>query len=287
MMLPRRGAADVSTLVLLAALVLAIYVVGDRCYQENRVETYAITFNIENCCNTKQQLNTALTEIATSGAHVVALQEIMKLPKFERAVREQLGDHWQVRWQDKGTNRQKVGILFDTRIYQFERSHTFTEIALGRDGLRPALQVTLRHRPTGERHAFISVHLKAGNKKNNQDDRARQLQYLAPIVNAAKEGHELVAVLGDFNTVVLGDRLPVYGFVDATGLQWATVDVRCTHYWKQKNPCGASPLDHILISRKPRTPAKAIGICEKHGCDLTGECPYWPASDHCPVRIGF
>jgi endonuclease/exonuclease/phosphatase family metal-dependent hydrolase len=240
-----------------------------------------VTFNIENYPRSVQQEAGAFAAIASSGAAIVAVQEITEPDHFADAARRRLGAAWAFVAADDPTGLH-VGVLYDTRRVTLLGQRTRPELAVY-DGARPALEAELRPVDGGEPVRLLVLHLKAGG--DSAPLRRRQLAALRPVVRELLATGDRLLVLGDFNAATPGDRDELDRLAADTGLHWNTRDLPCTAYWSRRDGCVGSALDQALTN----TPAvaEALDPCRTEGCALRPACPSFrrEVSDHCPVAL--
>jgi len=263
---------------LLLAVHAAVVLGGLVAWATDRPDVPAMaTFNIENFPRDPDQPAAAARVIGDLGVPVVAVQEIRSPARLLAAIHDELGLHWLYVTHSGGSHR--VGLLVDRRTYRVERVRVHDEVRVVA-GLRPALEVVLRHRLGLRRQSVFVVHLKSG--PGGEAVRLAQLRALERIV-ADVEGP--VSVVGDFNPVSERDRQSLRDFAAATGLGWRSADLACTAYFPDRDRCRGVALDHVM-STAPGT-ARALGACAIVGCEPGDRCPTWvrEVSDHCPVRF--
>jgi len=239
------------------------------------------TFNIEEFPKHAGQIAGAFDELRRLDAPIVAVQEIMDPPRFERELRARLGDRWDFVHTDTGGF--DLGVMFDRDAWQLVSTAVHAETQLGGNH-KPTLEVRLR---AGDQLVrVLVVHFKSGSA--GRDVRARQYAALAPIVREAGASGDRVVVMGDFNATDPADRADLERLARATGLAWATESLACSAFWSRDDGCPRSRLDHVLTSSSPRT-VEAAGACASEGCDWQDRCPRYvrEVSDHCPVVVGF
>jgi endonuclease/exonuclease/phosphatase family metal-dependent hydrolase len=269
-------------LVLFAALVVCRFGGGS---DDDDVRPLRIaTFNIEDFPKDERQIAGAFAEIAQLDAAIVGLQEIMDPTRFVTAARARLGAHVDVVFEPfVELGYRHNGLLYDTRAFELvsTRMHDDTRIG-GRH--KAVLEVRLRPRAGGSIIRAFVVHLRSGTE--GRPTRAKQHAALASVVQRATASGERVVVLGDFNaTDDMGDRADLASLARTAGLFWSTESLACTAFWRRRDGCPRSRLDHVITWRAARP--SVAGACASEGCNWQDACPIYRehVSDHCPVIV--
>ncbi len=245
------------------------------------------TFNIEDFPKSRSQVHDAFTEIVTSEASVIGVQEIGDPELFEQSAKGRLGPRWKFVHIDTrpiGEVRRghHIGVLFDGARWKLDgwRSFDDTRLAAGRQ--KPVIAVHLRG--GGISFTVLVVHLKSG--RDGREIRAAQLHALADVIRRVARRSERIVVLGDFNATQPEDRDDLAALARETGLVWASEPLACTAFWDRNDGCPRSRLDHVLMWTRPAS-IRAGGACATEGCDWEESCPIWAheVSDHCPVIV--
>jgi endonuclease/exonuclease/phosphatase family metal-dependent hydrolase len=247
------------------------------CSTHHRDPVRIATFNIEDFPKDARQVDGAFTEIAATGASIVAVQEIGDAPLMESTARQRLGAAW--RFVAAGSGDHDVGVLYDGSAWTLAGTIVHDETRLG-GRHKPAFEVRLA-RDGRELHVFV-LHLKAGG--DGHDIRERQLAALAPVL-LTTPGDKIV--LGDFNATGPADRDDIAALARDTDLLWTSEPLACTAFWSREDGCPRSRLDHVLASRRARI--EVGGACATEGCEWQQSCPLYTqqVSDHCPVVATF
>jgi len=246
------------------------------------------TFNIENFPKHRRQAAGAFDAIASLDARFVAVQEIVDPRTFAREASRRLGPEWRFVSSDTSLHgerpTQHVGLLFDSEHVRVEYARTRTETQYGDGRGKPCLEVRLRTAARTLR-VFV-VHLKSGGA--HFERRRGQLLRLEPVLAEALAGGDDVVVLGDFNATGDEDRALLRAMSARLGLDWASEGLECTAYWRRRDGCLGSQLDHVL-ARPAHTTIRARGACETAGCAPGDRCPVFrdEVSDHCPLSASF
>ena len=272
--------------------------------------TRTATYNIRNYKKSLLINGTAthkielLNIIKTTKADLIAVQEIVDDNDFKDFIRKYLPTFKVTLSKCGGLGNQKLGFIYNTKIYQlkeFYEDHSIKDRSSGcRSGLRPAAVAIFKKKDSRLNIAAIAVHLKAGGGQNNADIRYKQLKKLSNIIAGLRyDNYKHLVIMGDFNTTdyLLGnhnhDR-----FVDFTlknNLIDFSEELECTAYWWGGIDDGlnyGSVLDHVLISESlydnfDSSHSKVMAHCNKVHCkakdDLTLGRSYTQVSDHCPV----
>ena len=240
------------------------------------------TFNIEDFPKSNRQAAGAFKEIQGTGAEIVMVQEITRPEVFAREAKSRLGSSWEFAWA-RGGNDHKVGVLYDGRRFRKKTQREHKSVAVYPGG-KPALELILEDRSSGEKISAISVHFKAGDSGKDRAIRGLQFAALGTVIHRAKKQTGAVVIGGDFNATSDGDHVALASLAVAADLDWPTASLPCTAYWKSDNVCRTSQLDHIL-NTGVGSGAAMYGACATEGCSEGRSCPTWTkaVSDHCPV----
>jgi len=259
-----------------AALVIRAHGCGDG--EPSRVKV--ATFNIENYPKSAEQVPAVFALIASLDVSAVGVQEITEPGQFARDARAYLGPSWRFVYCEP-CPEQRVGVLYDANDLDLLTTRSHDELVTY-PGAKPAFEARLRH-PGGDVVRLIVVHLKSGGA--HVETRRRQLRALGQILGPDRSSEQIL-VLGDFNTTSAADREGLDQLAGETGLTWASRDLECTSFWKRRQACTGTALDHVFTSAEPAGVA-AHGACESHGCDPGTICPRYvrDVSDHCPVTV--
>ncbi len=299
---------------ILFALVLVWPQIGSSSEQEKARYPFKIaTYNIRNFAALDQEPSEfrALDGATDSkvfaqtmqelNSQVIAFQEIINGPLFERLMKDSLPKHRLVMTECGGTADQKLALAYDQRVFELERFEEDWRVALSNrchHGLRPALVAWLRHRASNKKIAFVVVHLKAGPGDRNRATRREQHQVLSSILKDLKQQQiDDIIFLGDFNTTSFFEQTPgaaqFAAFLSENELSNTGKDIGCSSYWEGDRGDGKmwpSHLDHILHQGSASvTKPQALTHCARARCRpvermLLGTS-FESVSDHCPVRV--
>lgn len=239
--------------------------------------------------------------IHTAKSEIMAFQEVINGPLFERVMAEQLPKHRVLMSECGGTADQKIAIAYDESVFSLESYEEEWRISLSTRcnfGLRPALIAWLKHKKTKKRIAVIAVHLKAGSGDRNRATRKEQHQVLKTVIGeiSSKNLNDII-ILGDFNTTSYIEQTPgaaqFEDFLSQARLKNTSASVGCSSYWQGDRGDGKmwpSHLDHILHRGKSRLiKATAMAHCSQNSCSPVSEEQlgesFTGVSDHCPVQV--
>lgn len=239
--------------------------------------------------------------IKESQSDIMAFQEIINAPLFERLLADFLPNHRVIMTECGGTADQKIALAYNEKVFRLERYEEEWRVALSTRcnfGLRPALVTWLRHKPTRKKIAVVIVHLKAGSGDRNRATRKEQHEVLKSVLDDIHSNHaDEVVVLGDFNTTSFFEQTPgaaqFESFLDANKLTNTTAKVGCTSFWQGDRSDGQmwpSHLDHILHRGSARiTNQKTLAHCNISRCSPTPQeqlgDSFSGVSDHCPIQV--
>lgn len=249
--------------------------------------------------------------MASLGADVIAVQEVMLHPRGRAAV-EQLaarlnaltGGRWESRFDEcRRDGRQHVGFLFDAsraRAVAVEQLDELNPLGGCAHHLRPGLAAYFRWRGGLDLHAAV-VHLDSGREARDHRHRRQSVVALERAMARLRAAHpdDDVVILGDFNTMGCrtcpgpSEAEDEIAWLDAriASLQPALRRLRgpvgCTEYYRRRG----SLLDHVLVSAAMReidadAPLEVAGACARFRCRLPRGrqvAALDRLSDHCAI----
>ncbi|MBX3464089.1 MAG: hypothetical protein KF830_13025 [Planctomycetes bacterium] len=223
------------------------------------------------------------------GVSVLAVQEINDAAALQK-VAAGAGDSWQLvlgasgEWTD-GKTAQRIGFLYDSKVVDLLFAEQLDHLPREFEGApifhRVPVTAGFRHRPTGADFRLVTVHLKAGQKPDDQKKRRGEAQALAGWLDELRrrpgEDPDIV-LLGDFNSSYGAEPEQV---LERSGL---------FTYVDQKKPTPtilhfAEPIDQVVVSTgcvELRRDSLSVGN------DLRGlakEAWRQTYSDHFPVTV--
>lgn len=251
-------------------------------WPSGREELALATFNIENYPRSDHQADRAFELVGDLDIDALAVQEIREPAHFEARARARLGPSWRF-VHALGEHPQKVGVLFDRDELELLATETHRETMVG-GRAKPAFEARFMRASDGSLLRFFVLHLASGSE--NVERRRQQLLAIEPVLRRAADSGERIAVAGDFNATSEEDRLVIEALSRRLGLAWASRALPCTSYWRRRDGCVGSALDHVMVSGEVER-IEALGGCLTYGCDRRAECPPYrdAVSDHCPVRF--
>lgn len=213
--------------------------------------------------------------IQASGWDIVAVQEIDKPHMFEK-----FGDHIQGMGQVYIKDQYlSLGVLYNESLLKVITTKVLFE--QDKDFIRPVLAVVFETN-SGEKVKVLNVHLKAGGKPFERDQRNNAIEKLNTYVknlDLKSDENENLILLGDFNSY-FGSRDPKIETLNHATEALAN-GPRATASWAGSNGNG-SQYDHIFMANtvhaKSSTPKNILlDRCDARVLNLV--------SDHRPVVV--
>ena len=262
------------------------------------------SYNIRNFDRDQVAGQTNLTELGKTiqefKSDVMTFIEVVNLDAFQSVIKQNLPDYQIANSKCGGAGKQKLAIVFNTKLFNFVGQLEDLTFSGGNDvcaGLRPVLIVTLEHKISKEKYLFAAVHLKAGGAEQAMQQRWTQYELLVKL--AKKYNSEKLVMMGDFNTTGYNikdqDFTKFEKFLTSSQLFSTSEELSCTSYWEGTLGTGrhqSSILDHIVLNDEMRAEIKNVVVgshCAKMKCkDSTPEelgVSYLAVSDHCPIKV--
>ena len=255
--------------------------------------------------------------LAWLNVDLIAVQEIMNKPAADKqlevivnGLNAALGGDWRVSMQSCGyRDAQRVGFLWDENrvtlsdirsLWHFNAKATSPDDPCEGGRRRPGHYARVEASGGGADFHVISVHLKSGASKNDQDSRQTALSRIPEATAQLSQNDADIIILGDFNTMGHGgDRSAeeeIAELQERLGIQtppWRHVQLKpaCTEYYKGKGVW----LDHVVATSAMTEiadgAAKVTGYCAAAECSPLprDRMPraYLELSDHCPIVVNL
>lgn len=242
------------------------------------------TFNIADFPRNDQQVELAFNQIRDLDIDLIALQEVMDPERIMREASSRLGNSWYFVVPSEEQNpERRVALLYNDDRLELIDVIVDEGTRLDKD-YRPILMGIFRDRQDDTEWGFATVHLKAGGDSVH----IREQQYRALRFFLYEDyGPEELILMGDFNATSERDRENIEDLAFATGMEWPTEELACTSFWKTRNKCEGSALDHAVSTSMPEV--RLEGVCKREGCVSKDQCPveWYTLSDHCPIVFEF
>ncbi len=188
-------------------------------------------------------------KVAELGVCVLAVQEICGEAPLQK-VAKGAGPSWQVLlgttggWDD-GKTAQNIGFLYDRNTVELLHAEELLELPREHEGQpifhRVPVTACFRHQPSGCDFRLVTVHLKAGQKAQDELKRRGEATALAAWLDGLNKGSE------DADVVLLGDFNSTYGKDPETLFEQS----KQRRYLDHKTPVPTimhfpEPIDHVV-----------------------------------------
>lgn len=231
-----------------------------------------------------RQYAVARAVLASSGAALIALEEIASEAAFDRLLTDLKGYNGVLSGYDW---TQKTALLWSERDFELHSARALHGLD---DAGRPPLRVVLTHKPDGHAWLVVVVHAKAQADDASHAQRVRFAAGLAAQLMAEEEPPTTRILLGDLNdmlegSITSGMSTPYAAFVDDPAYITPTRALNGGQVQELSYAWGAT-VDHILVSRDlaPQIAADSVNVLRD---ELLARYPDFidEVSDHFPVTL--